>query len=168
MGLRLVDVDIDVNLGMRKVRDEIHRVGRHFTRLPWKIDQAMDRALTADRQYQEIMRSGLTPLEAIERLFPDQPYKPAPIHGRSTVTVTSRPLVVALIGHPYNIYDEYVNHNLVGRLRAMNVRIVTPEMLPLGDQNEGISAPRREASTLPTSVRSSEREATISPAMWTE
>ncbi len=135
----IVDIDIDVNLGMRKVREEIHKVGRRFTRAPWKIDRAMERALSVDREYQEAMRSGLTPMEAIERLFPDQPYRPSPVKSRSTVTVTGRRLVVALIGHPYNIYDEYVNHNLVGRLRAMNVQLVTPEMIPLYGLNEGIA-----------------------------
>ena len=139
-GAPMVDIDIDVNQGMRKVRDEIHRVGRRFTRLPWKIDRAMDRALSADREYQEAMRRGLTPLEAIEALFPDQPYRPSPVRNMSTVTRTTRPLVVALIGHPYNIYDEFVNHNLVGRLRSMNVKLVTPEMISLEGQNAGISA----------------------------
>ncbi len=136
----IVDIDIDVNLGLRKVREEIHKVGKRFTRLPWKIDRAMDRALTADREYQNAMRQGMTPLEAIESLFPDQPNKPSPVHSRSTVTQTERQLVVALIGHPYNIYDEYVNHNLVGRLRAMNVRLVTPEMISREGLDEGISA----------------------------
>lgn len=138
-GAPILELDIDVNLGMRKVREQIHQVGKRFTRLPWKIDQAMDRALSADREYQDLMRTGLTPLEAVEKLFPDQPYRPSPVHSRSTVTVTERPLVVALIGHPYNIYDEYVNHNMVGRLQAMNVRLVTTEMLSLESQNEGIS-----------------------------
>jgi predicted nucleotide-binding protein (sugar kinase/HSP70/actin superfamily) len=135
----IVDIDIDVNQGMRKVRDEVHRVGKRFTRLPWKIDRAMDRALTADREYQDAMRRGLTPVEAIAALFPDQSYKPSPVRTLSTVTSTQRPLVVALIGHPYNIYDEFVNHNLIGRLRAMNVRLVTPEMISLDGLNSGIS-----------------------------
>lgn len=135
----VVDIDIDVNLGMRNVREEIHKVGHRFTRLPWKIDKALDRALTADREYQDAMRRGLTPLEAIAQIFPDQVYKPSPVRSRSTVTITGRQLVIALIGHPYNIYDEYVNHNLVGRLRAMNVRLVTPEMITREGLDEGIS-----------------------------
>lgn len=135
----VVDIEIDVNLGIRKVREEIHRVGRRFTRLPWKIDRALDRALSVDREYQEAMRGGLTPPEAVERIFPDEPYRPSAVRATNTVTATRRQLVVALIGHPYNIYDEYVNHNLVGRLRAMNVRLVTPEMISLEGLNQGIA-----------------------------
>ncbi len=136
----IVDIEIDINQGMRKVRSEIHQVGKRFTRLPWKIDKALDRALAVDRQFQEIMRSGLTPPEAIEKLFPDQPYRPSAVHLTGSIPEGDRQLVVALIGHPYNIYDEYVNHNLVGRLRAMKLKLVTPEMISLDGLNQGISA----------------------------
>lgn len=136
----IVDVEIDVNQGVRKVREEMHRVGGRITRLPWKIDRALDRALAVDRRYQQAMRGGLTPPEAVQLLFPDRPYEPTKVSARSTVTATRRQLVVALIGHPYNIYDEYVNHNLVERLRAMNVKLVTPEMVSLEGLNQGITA----------------------------
>ncbi len=136
----IVDIEIDVNKGVRKVREEIHQLGKRFTRLPWKIDRALDAGLTKDREYQELMRSGLTPPEAIERLFPDQPYRPSAVKTPGTVIPTQRQLVIALVGHPYNIYDEYVNHNLVGRLRAMNVRLLTPEMVSLEGLDRGVSA----------------------------
>ncbi|MGI5837567.1 MAG: acyl-CoA dehydratase activase-related protein [Chloroflexota bacterium] len=135
----VVDIEVDVNQGLRKVRDELHRVGKRFTRLPWKIDKALDRALTVDQQYQAIMRNGLTPPEAIEHLFPDQKYTPSTVRSSRNTLLATRELVVALIGHPYNIYDEFVNHNLIGRLLAMNIRLVTPEMISLDGLNEGIS-----------------------------
>lgn len=136
----IVDIDVDVNRGLRKVREEVHQVGKKFTRLPWKIDRALDRALSVDQEYQALMRDGLTPPEAIERLFPDQPYQPSAVRVSGSTTEGPRELVVALIGHPYNVYDEFVNHNLVGRLRAMNLRLVTPEMVPLEGLNGGIAA----------------------------
>ncbi|MHB0869718.1 MAG: acyl-CoA dehydratase activase-related protein [Chloroflexota bacterium] len=136
----IVDIEIDVNKGLRKVREEVHRVGKRFTRLPWKIDRAIDAALLADKKYQETMRSGLTPPEAIAQLFPDQPYKPSAVKRKGTMALAERPLTIAMIGHPYNIYDEYVNHNMVGRLRAMDVKLLTPEMVPLDGLDQGISA----------------------------
>jgi len=135
----IVDIEIDVNKGMRRVREEVHRLGRCFTRLPWRIDRALDLALSRDREYQELMRGGLTPPEAIHRLFPDQPVPSSTVRSSGTVMPTERPLVIALIGHPYNIYDDYVNHHLVGRLRAMNVKLVTPEMVSMEGLDRGIS-----------------------------
>ena len=36
---------------------------------------------------------------------------------------------VGLIGHPYLLHDDYINHRLVPRLQEMGVRTLFPEML---------------------------------------
>lgn len=36
---------------------------------------------------------------------------------------------VAVVGHPYNLYDPFVNHNLLARLAGLGVRLLTPERL---------------------------------------
>lgn len=38
---------------------------------------------------------------------------------------------IGLIGHPYNIYDDYLNIDIAARLEEMGASIVTPEMLSL-------------------------------------
>ena len=37
-----------------------------------------------------------------------------------------QPLTVGVVGHPYNLYDEYVTHRLIHRLRGTRVRVHTP------------------------------------------
>lgn len=39
-------------------------------------------------------------------------------------------VVLAVLGHPYTIYDRALSFDLFGRLRAMGTRVVTAEMLP--------------------------------------
>jgi predicted nucleotide-binding protein (sugar kinase/HSP70/actin superfamily) len=43
-------------------------------------------------------------------------------------------LTVAVVGHPYNLYDDYVTHRLLDRLRALGVRVLTPEAVPPDDR----------------------------------
>jgi predicted nucleotide-binding protein (sugar kinase/HSP70/actin superfamily) len=43
-------------------------------------------------------------------------------------------LTVAVVGHPYNLYDDYVTHRLLDRLRALGVRVLTPEAVPPADR----------------------------------
>ncbi|TET07665.1 hypothetical protein E3J84_07175, partial [Candidatus Aerophobetes bacterium] len=38
---------------------------------------------------------------------------------------------IGLIGHPYNIYDDYLNVDIAARLEEMGASVVTPEMLSL-------------------------------------
>jgi predicted nucleotide-binding protein (sugar kinase/HSP70/actin superfamily) len=40
---------------------------------------------------------------------------------------------VALVGHPYLLYDDYVNHRLISRLKGQGVRVLTPEMVSQAD-----------------------------------
>jgi predicted nucleotide-binding protein (sugar kinase/HSP70/actin superfamily) len=49
-------------------------------------------------------------------------------------TSASDALTVAVVGHPYNLYDDYVTHRLLDRLRALGVRVLTPEAVPPGDR----------------------------------
>ena len=42
------------------------------------------------------------------------------------------PLKVAIIGHPYNIYDSYLNMNLKIKLNKLGVGVITEENLDKG------------------------------------
>lgn len=146
----VLDIEIDVNKGQRKVKEQIHLLGRHFTLNPFKINSAYEKALEIDQTYKRLMRDErLTPLEAIERLF-GREEKKSGREGRGSLVVRNRQgsdelsarsrldMTVALVSHPYNIYDAFINHNIVNRLKAMGVKIVTAETAPEGALEEGI------------------------------
>ncbi|WP_422443841.1 acyl-CoA dehydratase activase-related protein [Thermoanaerobacterium sp. DL9XJH110] len=38
---------------------------------------------------------------------------------------------VLLLGHPYNLYDSFINMNLISKLSQNSVKVITPEMVPL-------------------------------------
>jgi predicted nucleotide-binding protein (sugar kinase/HSP70/actin superfamily) len=45
---------------------------------------------------------------------------------------------IALVGHPYLLYDAYITHNLLSRLRQMGARLLTPQEAPPEGLEEGI------------------------------
>ncbi len=49
-------------------------------------------------------------------------------------------LNVALVGHPYNLYDSYINMNLIKKLHRMGVGVITEEAVP----EENIAAEVKE------------------------
>ncbi len=121
----ILDIEIDVNKGKRVLYQAIYQLGRHFTWNPLKVRKASLAAWQAYLNYQEIMSSqGLTPPEAIEELAGtskvENKVTPHPVSTRATI---------ALIGHPYLLYDEYINHRLIHRLEQAYGRVLTPEML---------------------------------------
>lgn len=116
----ILDMDIDVNKGKRNLYQAIYQLGRRFTWNPFKVRQASIAAWQAHLNYQQLMCShSLTPPQAIERMSgtPESQLETHPIQA-----------TIAIIGHPYLLYDELINHRLVYRLEQAHNRVLTPEM----------------------------------------
>ncbi len=132
----ILDIEIDVNKGNRNLYQAIYQLGRHFTWSPSKIRRAAKAAWQTHLDYRRLMSdSGLTPPQAIERLFspPEEPPK-MPAAGSTPAQTT-----IALIGHPYLLYDEYINHRLIHRLERANSRVLTPEMLTAEEAGSAVA-----------------------------
>ncbi len=122
----ILDVDIDVNKGKRKLYQAIYRLGRYFTWNPFKVRQASIAAWQAHLSYKQLMSNlGLTPSQAIERISGTTKAEPK-IHSSSPTSTQS---TIAIIGHPYLLYDEHVNYRLIHRLEQAHCKVLTPEML---------------------------------------
>ncbi|MFC1954428.1 acyl-CoA dehydratase activase-related protein [Chloroflexota bacterium] len=122
----LLEIDIDINKGKRQLYQEIHRFGRYFTWNPVKIKQASIAAWQAHLDYKKLMSGKkLTPAEAIEIMTGLSGEGP----GVKNHYPGSSQSVIALIGHPYLLYDEFINHRLVHRLEQSGNKVLTPEMV---------------------------------------
>lgn len=123
----LLEIDIDVPKGRKELYKAIYGLGRNFTWHPLKIKEAAIAAWQAHLAYQDQMRNGLTPLEVLGNNQANLPPNPENAF-----------LTIAVAGHPYCVYDTYMNHDLIARLRRMGVRVLTYEMAPPEGIEEGI------------------------------
>lgn len=114
----ILEIDIDIGQGKRQLYQAIYQLGRHFTWNPFRVQRAVTAALQAYRQHRERMvNEKLTLAQAIGE------------EKSVKALAQSSPVNIALIGHPYLLYDEYVNHRLIRRLEQTGSHIVTSEML---------------------------------------
>jgi len=122
----ILDIDIDINKGKRVLYQAIYKLGRHFAWDPFRVRQAALAAWQAHLDYRKLM-SGLrlTPPQAIVKMFGLAGVEPKAHSSRSTSTQAT----IALIGHPYLLYDEHINHRLIHRLEQAHTEVLTPEML---------------------------------------
>jgi len=111
----------------------VYQVGRRFTSNPLRIRAAAENAWRVHQDYACLMQTGLTPPEAIARWEGDR----CPSNA-SRVATAREEHTIALIGHPYNLYDTYITHNLVAKLRGLGVRILTSEMVTPEELRQGI------------------------------
>ena len=121
----IVDIDIDINRGRARLYGNIYRLGRRFNWNPLRVRGAAREAWQAHKDYWEMMsRQGLTPPQAIGQL--------SGITGENDTysgTGNGEGLTVAVIGHPYMLYDELINHRFIYRLQQAGCRVLTPEMV---------------------------------------
>jgi len=153
----LLEIDLDVPKGQRELYKAIYGLGRHFTANPLKIKKAAEAAWQAHLGYQARLRTGLTPLEVLEdtadmfhvprsqfQVGGTRNVRPGTLAGTADFGLRTSSLTVAVVGHPYCVYDTFMNHDLLAKLRQMGVRVVTYEMAPEEGIEEGI---RRLAGT---------------------
>jgi len=122
----ILDPEIDLNKGQRNLYKTIYGLGSHFTCHKSKIKKAIEQAWKTNSAYRKEMTDfGITPIQAIDKMS-GQNCEPGSTLNLSPV------LKIALIGHPYVIYDDYINHRLISRLQAMGAEVFTPEMADEG------------------------------------
>jgi predicted nucleotide-binding protein (sugar kinase/HSP70/actin superfamily) len=106
----------------------ILRVGTWFTLAPKQIRHAAAQGRDAHAAFTALLQQGYTPPQAIARLLGEGAL--AQCHaGHGGGGAGAEAGTIAVIGHPYNLYDDYVTHRVLDKLRAMGAMVLTPEML---------------------------------------
>jgi predicted nucleotide-binding protein (sugar kinase/HSP70/actin superfamily) len=145
---RLISPDINLYKGNNQIHKSVWEVGKVLSNKPWRVYQAYKVAYQAYKDYQKLLLSGYLPQDALAYLQKAKLTK-NPLNNQVSSSVDDiaaasglQPLTVALISHPYNIYDEHLNMGLLSRLKKMGVRVVTPE-------NVDSAIVQRQAARLP-------------------
>jgi len=133
----LLAPEVNVQAGERQVALTVLDIGRRFTLNPLQIKAALNQAFAAHEAYQKMLRRGV-PMPAALAHFEMHGSAAigSPVCEESSLRPQVKaqpellPLRVALVGHAYNLYDEYVNHRLIWRLRSLGVEVLTPDAAP--------------------------------------
>lgn len=91
-----------------------------------QFDSAWKEACRQQISFQKLWAEGYNPLEAAMRLGEKQPEEPERPSG----------LKIAVLGHPYLVYDEALNQQLLSMIHAKDVRIYTKETIPSSAQEK--------------------------------
>lgn len=116
----LIDVSIDLYRNESNYRRAYLQIGSIFSRSSTHIAAAFRRALAAQEKYWEQLTEGS---------LPDQLLDIAPVVRVRKTEKIQPGHTVALIGHPYNIYDPFINMNLIEKIRRLGARVITADNL---------------------------------------
>ena len=129
----LLTVEVDIHRYKISMPKAFYKLGRELGSGSLQIRRAWKQACKIDSDYQACLSAKkLTYAEALAQLYPTE------WDGQKKLAVRNPTLNIALVGHPYCLYDNYINHDLITELRQLGVCVHTSEMVSLEEAKSGI------------------------------
>lgn len=113
----IIDTSINMYRRERDLYGQFLEIGLKICANPLKITMAFKKAREEMKRFTLRLHSGEFP----ERAFGETTHRAEQSRPGGTV---------AVIGHPYNIYDSFININLLKRLEDAGIRVLTAESVP--------------------------------------
>ncbi|MHA1146019.1 MAG: acyl-CoA dehydratase activase-related protein, partial [Candidatus Helarchaeota archaeon] len=118
-------IELEIDLRKKPKFYSATELGRSLKKSTWQIRKAYEEAIKGYHKFRELMIDGLSFKQAISVIDSKKwDFKPKKKKKK-------RSAKIALIGHGYNIHDEFINMNLLKKLAGMDVQVVTLENLPV-------------------------------------
>ncbi|MDD2553266.1 MAG: acyl-CoA dehydratase activase-related protein [Desulfotomaculaceae bacterium] len=115
----ILDVRIDARQGRLSKIKAYLEIGSYFGANRKAVLKAYCKAWITLRRHKRLLRKGLNPLEAMELIK-------NPNRKKSILPAKSN-LKFAVLGYPYSIYDNFINANLLDKLKKLGVSVLTTE-----------------------------------------
>lgn len=136
----MINTTFDLSRNHSAITDSARETGRFLENSDRIIDDAWDNACEYQKAYENLLYKGYLPIDVLSCLET----------GSQLPQInTGKGLCIAVMGHAYNLYDEYVNMGLIRNLRKMGANVVTPDIIPVERLNSYASRlPKRMFWTL--------------------
>lgn len=112
----IIEVEINFFKSRKRIDSTIYEIGRHFSNNRRLIMAAYDKAYLSYKRYKKNVKEGrIVPVDALNIL--------------SEAKTSESNNKVMIMGHPYNIYDSYLNMNIIEIAKSNGAEVLTSEMI---------------------------------------
>ncbi len=118
----VINTEIDFVKSKENLNDTIYEIGKYFSRDYRNIICAYDKAFLKFKEQKETILKGNLPLDGT--------------HIDRNLYEASKNRKIMVMGHPYNLYDTYMNMDTIDKIRSRGVDVITPEMIGKKHINE--------------------------------
>ncbi|MBU0493144.1 MAG: hypothetical protein KKA73_05530 [Chloroflexi bacterium] len=133
----VLDVDIDLEAGRLAFYRAVYQVGRRFTWNPLRVKEASQAAWATHVRYLGLLQTGAPLEQAMQESVGEQA---AEGWGQEAESGSqSSALTIAVVGHPYNVFDRYVCHDVLRRLVGLGANVRTAAQVPESAAREAIA-----------------------------
>lgn len=127
----VIDSAVNVRRSNKDILKAINQVAEQLGKKHFQGWLAYHKALNEHRRYMDLLAQGRLPQEALEALNG--------VGVQSPARERTERFTVAVIGHPYNIYDPYISMNIIERLKSMGVRVITADHISEAEVWSGVA-----------------------------
>lgn len=113
----IIDVEVNLRKSGKYALKAAISAGKYLSSSRSEIIRAFKKGLDNYRDYRNQLKKGMLPIDIL---------------GKKLVLLkkpAEESKNIAVIGHVYNLYDSYINMNLIGKLRENNINIITVDMV---------------------------------------
>lgn len=130
----LLDPHVDPQLRKITEKDAFQQMAKGLTRDKSRIERAWRHCQQVDAEFRAMLVGDQrTYTEVLAHLYPDDWETPC-----QRLDPASAKLTIGIVGHPYCLHDDYMNHNLIQHLTELGVSVLTSEMVSPEDAQVGI------------------------------
>ena len=114
---RIIDTEINLRSSPKNAIKAALNAGSYITTDRRKIRRAFDRALAVYQQEREVIKCGIIPFDDEKK------------GGLKVINNHIYDYTICIIGHHYNVYDNYLNMQLIKKLKMLGAGVITLDML---------------------------------------
>ena len=113
----IIDTEVNLRKSKKNALKAALEIGSYFCNSDSKIKAAYKKALLNYRDFRDKVRKGILPCDILGK-------------RKGVLNKTGEDtLNIAVIGHVYNLYDNFVNMDMIYKLRTNGVKVTTIEMI---------------------------------------
>lgn len=124
----IIDTEVDLRKKKSKAKKAAMEIGSYFSDNKSKVNDAFEKALVGYKIFRNKLQKGILPMEILGK------------RQRVSNTASEEPMNIVIIGHVYNIYDSYVNMDMMYKLMDKGVNVITVDMMNPNDINKKASS----------------------------
>ncbi len=117
----IIDTRVNLRRADKTLKKAVLDTGSYFEKSPRRIYDAFNKALKEYDDYIKMMTTGVIPLRILG--------KTDDMSLMSKIVKKDHNRRILILGHSYNVYDQYINMELVKKLKNLGFDIVTAEMV---------------------------------------
>lgn len=114
---QLIDTEVNMRKSRNNSMEAALEIGSFFSDDPIRINRAYRNAVQSYREYREQVKKGVLPTDILDKKI------------SVLKKAQDKMLNIAVIGHGYNLYDSYINMDMLKKLRREDVNLLTVEMM---------------------------------------